>query len=176
MLNNIIFELKGSLETNKDILFGYLKKQKGGNCDENTYLTSNSELITKIEDLHHKLFAKDKEFSLIQQEQCNSIVLLKDQINDLILKINILEDKIQEKDNIITSIQKENQLLSNKNLKKIKKEHFIFVNPSKEIIEFNNELSFSKEILKKLSKIIKAQSKTITNQDCQIKVKPIFKL
>ena len=169
-LKSEIKDLKDNLKINKQIIQGFFSNNKNNSKyekyilyykEENEKLyEQNNKLLQKIENLISK-------FSLNEQILNETINKLRDENDKYESKIFLVEQINNKKDYIIFHQKKKLDELKN-NISLIDTQEILITNPTKAILQLNDELLFYKDIYKNYSKAVKNSKKDIIKYKKQI--------
>ena len=158
-----IEDLNSNLKINKSIIDNFFSKLNPKE-KESTIISKiqqeNFNLYNQNENLRKKNFELTNKIHMSQQTYLESTIRLREENEHLKTKIFMYEQLLQKKENLLKRNKKGITLYNNKEI--------YVTNPSKLIIEINNELINTKEKNKKLEDIIKDSKIVIDKYEDQL--------
>jgi hypothetical protein len=155
-LRNEIEDVKMTLKINKDLLFTYITSNSAKSeeikifnnyLNENKkYLESNEKLIDEKRQLELKILTFQNLFEEFSLKRSEELEKSKEEIF-------LLKNKLLEKESEIKLIKKD----SIKGHSTFNKKDFFLYEPTKNTLELNNELTATRELLSKISKLLNAE-------------------
>ena len=163
MLKNQLKDIQVSLKINKELLFKELNMQFKGSDIISTIKKENERLSKFIETLYKEKFDLENKYIQIK-EKLDNLITEKNNIYDIqSTEIFRLKNIIKEKENIIANINKElNNSFDQNNVKEI------ILDPNIAMVEINNELVESRELLSKYTKLL--QNEKLKNDNLEKKI------
>ena len=105
----------------------------------------------------------------IQQDLEDRIIQDKENLEKASEDILILQNKINEKDIVIDQLKRELEKIFNQHESAIQKE-ILITEPNKINIDLNNELNYTRDILGKISKMLKSEKTKNDQLESQVNV------
>ena len=163
MLKNQLKDIQISLQINKELLFKELN-MKFKDSDIISSIKKENERLSKfIETLYKEKFDLENKYIQIK-EKLDNLIMEKNNLNDIqSTEIFRLKNLIQEKENIILCLNKElNNSFEINNIKEI------ILEPNIAMVEINNELVESRQLIKNYTKIL--QNEKLKNENLEKKI------
>jgi len=163
MLKNQLKDIQISLQINKELLFKELN-MKFKDSDIISSIKKENERLSKfIETLYKEKFDLENKYIQIK-EKLDNLIMEKNNLNDIqSTEIFRLKNLIQEKENIILCLNKE--LNNSFEINYIKE---IILEPNIAMVEINNELVESRQLIKNYTKIL--QNEKLKNENLEKKI------
>ena len=168
LLRNELNDAKTTLGINKEILYKNLNEQinEKNQIILNKLKEENDRLSKKLDELYQDKFILEKKLFNTQKELENIIV--ERQENDDFEKTNVFkyQNIIQEKESIIKQLKRELNKYYKDDCNSTKE--IIIGQPDKIILEMNNELIETRELIHKFSKLLHLEKRKAVEQEEQI--------